>query len=142
MTAFRIKGSAGPLANQSFALGEALYFSADGDGALRVGAQAGAAVLAELCLDAAGHPRLCRRLDSAGVQVNGKDWVDGRLQPGDEIRIGRHRFLLQAPGLRPGRVLAPDGAAPRRRLRVWLAVALLAAAGLAAWWWLLRATGP
>jgi hypothetical protein len=64
------------------------------------------------------------------------------LQLGDEIRIGPHRFLLQAPGLRPERVLEPDQAQSRGLHWAWWAVPLLAAAGAAGWWWLQAGSAP
>lgn len=63
--------------------------------------------------------------------VNGEPATQRPLASGDEIRFGPHRFVLQAPGLRPPNVLSE---AQRRRMSPWLwvAVGLLAAAGLAA----------
>ena len=60
------------------------------------------------------------------------------LGSGDEIRIGTCRWMLQAPGLRPERVLTSDAIkkTARRwpRVLIWTSV-LTAAAGLAVLKW-------
>jgi pSer/pThr/pTyr-binding forkhead associated (FHA) protein len=74
-------------------------------------------------------------LDSAtGTWVNGERIVKSSLASGDEIRIGPHRLLLQAPGLRPQRVIRPEAAQPASRpWLAWLAL-LLTATAVAAWY--------
>ena len=75
------------------------------------------------------------RLDPAGeVLLNGQAVDHAGLSSGDEIRIANCRFVLQAPGLRPQKVLTPDAARPRRRYLFWLIVAGLLAAAAAAWY--------
>lgn len=67
---------------------------------------------------------------AAEAWVNGEPASRRPLASGDEIRFGPHRFVLQAPGLRPPNVLSePRG----RRIGpwVWVAVGLLVAAGVA-----------
>jgi hypothetical protein len=55
------------------------------------------------------------------------------LNSGDEIRLGACRWVLQAPGLRPEKVLTEQAVKQRSRLMPWLLVgALLAAAAVAA----------
>jgi len=77
---------------------------------------------------------------SGDARVNGESVESGRarsLQSGDELQFGTHRFVLQAPGLKPARVLDQI---PERRgggWRWWAAAGALAAGGAAAWWiWL------
>jgi len=59
------------------------------------------------------------------------------LQSGDEIQFGTSRFVLQAPGLKPARVLDQ---VPARRSSAWkwlAAAGLAVAAGAAGWWFLI-----
>ena len=56
------------------------------------------------------------------------------LGGGDEIRIGTQRLILQAPGLRPERVLTDEAARPRRSPWPWLLAAGAAAAAGAGWY--------
>lgn len=94
----------------------------------------------------AEHARISRRdgglvLEARGeVRVNGEVVDAGAsrpLQSGDELQFGSVRFVLQAPGLKPARVL---DRVPERRPAGWkwvaIAVATAAAAG-AGWWFLL-----
>jgi hypothetical protein len=68
------------------------------------------------------------------VLLNGKPVEQARLSSGDEIRIAQCRFVLQAPGLRPAKVLTPEATRPRRGYLPWLIVAGLVAAAAAAWY--------
>ncbi len=74
-------------------------------------------------------------LDSAtGTWLNGERVVKASLASGDEIRIGPHRLLVQAPGLRPQRVIAAETGQPASRSWLaWVAV-LLALLAVAAWY--------
>lgn len=69
------------------------------------------------------------------VYVNGEQISEAGLGSGDEIRFGNHRFMLQAPGLKPERVLKPVAAEKKSRVGLWalLLVAAVAGAGFAAW---------
>jgi len=69
------------------------------------------------------------------VFVNGEKVKVIALGSGDEIRFGNYRFMLQAPGLRPQRVLQPEAVAAKSRAGFWAAlfVAAIAGAGFAAW---------
>jgi hypothetical protein len=133
MSGWRIKGTAGPLANQAWPLQGRLNFIRDDDGVVRVSARAEGQLLATLALGEDAAPRLERKADDIALQVNGEDWSDGGPQLGDEIRVGTNRFLLQAPGLRPDRVLVPDHA-PARAWKPVVLLALLVLAAAAAWW--------
>lgn len=128
---YRLKSASGPLTGQTFDLGEStLLGSADG---------------ADVRLETLDgeHARIVRRdgglvLEASGdAMVNGEPVTTTGLQSGDEIRFGTSRFVLQAPGLKPTRVLDQM---PERRgsgLRWLLAAGVLAAGGAAAWWFLL-----
>ena len=56
------------------------------------------------------------------------------MTSGDEIRIANCRFVLQAPGLRPDKVLTAEATRPRRAYLPWLIVGGLLAAAAAAWY--------
>lgn len=69
------------------------------------------------------------------VYVNGERITEIMLGSGDEIRLGNYRFMLQAPGLRPQRVLQPDAVAKKSHAGLWamLFAATIVAGGIAAW---------
>jgi pSer/pThr/pTyr-binding forkhead associated (FHA) protein len=69
-----------------------------------------------------------------GTWVNGERVQQTSLASGDEIRLGPHRLLLQAPGLRPERVIVPEVRGRRSRAWVGWLVAALAAAAVTAWY--------
>lgn len=123
MSLYRLKGTAGSAINRTFDLGERLVV----DDA------------AEVRFD--GRRITLRRLDNAvAVQVNGEPVTgtaagdEAVLGSGDEIRVGSSRYIVQAPGLRPDRVLTGDAVRPRRPFRLWWAIALAVAALLAIAW--------
>lgn len=131
MTKYRLKAASGPNTGQTFNLGEST----------RLGSDAGA----DVRLDGlkAEHARIVRRDGGLVLEASGEARVNGELadkvalQSGDEIQFGTCRFVLQAPGLKPVRVLDQ---APARRASGWkwlVAAGLLGAAGAAGWWFLL-----
>ena len=128
MTKYRLKTASGPLTGQTFDLEDSTLLGSTEDAAVRIEG-----------LDAE-HARIVRRdgglvLEASGdARVNGEPVRSAALQSGDEIQFGTSRFVLQAPGLKPARVL--DQVPARRGLAWrWLAAAgLLAAAGAAGWW--------
>jgi hypothetical protein len=65
--------------------------------------------------------------------LNGEEIRSAALASGDEIRVGVCRFVLQAPGLKPRRVLTQEAVEPRRSFIPWLVAGGLLAA--AAWSW-------
>lgn len=128
---YRLKSASGPQTGQTFDLGETTLLGS-GEGA-------------DVRLDAleAEHARIDRRdgglvLEAIGeARVNGENVDTIALQSGDEIQFGTCRFVLQAPGLKPARVL--DEVEPKSGIN-WKA-ALVAgltalAGGVAAWWFL------
>ena len=104
--------------NQSFPLGQRLVLGTDPDCDVQVESDEGAGVLATVRLTAEGGLRL-EAAQSAGVTVNGDSVTEIDLAGGDELRIGRSRFILQAPGLRPERVLTEEATRPRRATWPW-----------------------
>ena len=107
MSVYKLKGTSGSVINQSFPIGDLIVL--------------GSSDSCDVQLDEAGvaprHARIClvdgnlqlKDLDSgAGTLLNGEPVVSSLLASGDEIRIGSCRWMLQAPGLRPERVLTAD----------------------------------
>lgn len=72
---------------------------------------------------------------ATGTWVNGERVVQTSLASGDEIRIGPHRLLVQAPGLRPQRLIRPQ--VQQRGSQAWIGwlAALLAVLVAAAWYY-------
>ncbi len=132
MSHFRLKGTSGNVINRVFPLPDTLVLGASKESDIRVDEPAVAPRQAEI-------QRLDERSlllkDLGGNQetvLNGEPVQQQLLNTGDEIGIGTCRWILQAPGLRPARLLtdaAVQGVKPRwlRRL-VWTLVAALAVA--------------
>lgn len=133
MTLYRLKGASGPVINQSWALRETTVIgrSAECDVAVEDAALAARHALIEIAdggvtihlLDAGG-----------GLFLNGRPVERAELSSGDEIRIAGCRWLLQAPGLKPARVLTEEATRPRRAYLPWLIAGGLVAAGALAWY--------
>ena len=68
----------------------------------------------------------------ARVYINGAPATSVVLASGDEIRIGPCRLILQAPGLRPERVLQPVSMPKRSQWPFWLTGAALLLASITA----------
>jgi pSer/pThr/pTyr-binding forkhead associated (FHA) protein len=132
MNIYRLKGTSGPVINRVFPLGQRLLIGRADDCAVRIDLDGVAGHHAEVRLTDDGGVRL-RNLDPARqTLLNGVAVEERALSGGDEIRVGNCRFLLQAPGLKPDRVLTGEAVAVRRRHWPWLLVfALLGAAALA-----------
>lgn len=122
---FRLKGASGTLTDKAFDLGE--------------DTRIGSAADADIRLDDADEQH-CRIVFDGKVlmlECAGEVWVNGMpvkrspLVSGDEIRVGPHRFVLQAPGLRPASVLDRAG---KRAVNpwTWVVIAAFIAAGIAA----------
>jgi len=109
---------------------ETVVIGAADDCDIRVDEPGVAACQAEVRLHADGSLWLTDLGDNRATVVNGESVRNQRLNTGDEIRIGTCRWLLQAPGLRPQRVLTPASArTPSEdwvRVLTWTLVAMLA----------------
>jgi len=135
MTPYRLKGTSGAVINQSFPLGERLTVGPGANCDVRLEDGEGQGVLATVRVDEEGAVRL-EAAPGSGVTVNGDEVTERNLAGGDEVRVGRSRFILQAPGLRPERVLTEEAVRARRPLWPWwLAAAVLAGAAAGAAWW-------
>lgn len=133
MMKYRLKSASGPHTGKTFDLGEAMVLGS-GDNA-------------DVRLDGleAEHARILRREGGLVLEASGKARVNGEpvdtvvLQSGDEIQFGTSRFVLQAPGLKPARVLDRVEREPGINWKAGLAAGLISLAGaLAAWWWLIQ----
>ncbi len=135
MSNYRLKGTSGPVINQSFPLGEALTVGGGPDCDVQLEEAGDGQVLATVRVDPDGAVQLSAAAGS-GVTVNGDEVTELALAGGDELRVGRSRFILQAPGLRPERVLTGKATQVRRPAWPWWLAAAALAAGAAglAWW--------
>jgi hypothetical protein len=132
MSKYRLKGASGPVINQPFTLGKKTLIGRADDCDLRIDFEGVSSRHAEICEHQDGSLVLVN-LDPSGKTLLNGEAVDERpLASGDEIRIANCRWVLQAPGLRPEKVLTSDAVRRRRSYIPWLVVGgLLAAAGIA-----------
>jgi len=129
---YRLKGTSGVVINQSFPLAERVTIGVgEGHDISVEGDAAGAGLLA--VLEVSDNEVLLKAEPDAGITVNGDPVTELALAGGDELRAGRSRFLMQAPGLRPERVLTEAATAPAARWPWWLAAAVLAGGAALAW---------
>jgi len=117
MSLFKLKGTSGSVINQSFPLGEVLILGSAADCDVQIEEQGVAPHHAEISLIDGRALRLKDLGSASGTLLNGEAVKDAMLGSGDEIRIGSCRWMLQAPGLRPERVLTIE--AVSRSSRVW-----------------------
>jgi len=135
MTTYRLKGTSGAVMNQSFPLRGALRLGPGADCDVPVEGEGTQGVLATVEVREDGSVLLSADNEGA-VSVNGDPVTRLELAGGDEVRVGRSRFILQAPGLRPERVLTTEATLERRAAWPWWVAAAVLAAGAAglAWW--------
>lgn len=136
MSHYKLKGTSGSVINQSFPFSESILLGSSPECDVRIDEPGVAPKHAEIrMLD--GKSLQLKDLGSVtGTLLNGVAVTETLLGSGDEIRIGTCRWMLQAPGLRPERVLTAEAVSQvsRRWPRILLWSALAAAgAGLAVW---------
>ena len=138
MSHYKLKGTAGSVINQSFPFSESIVLGSSPACDVRLEEPGVASKHAEIRLLDGKSLQLRDLGSSTGTLLNGVTVTETLLGSGDEIRIGTCRWMLQAPGLRPERVLTAEAVSkpPRRWPRVLLWTGLAAAAGAAAVWWL------
>lgn len=131
MHTYRLKGASGKVANQTFGLGTRTVIGSSADCDLVIAEEKVAPHHAEISLEANGE-LIFMQLDKAfETRLNGIAVDRVSLASGDEIKIGSHRWVLQAPGLRPEKVLTVEAVKQKRSYLPWLiVVALLASAAL------------
>lgn len=134
MSHFKLKGTSGSVINQSFTIGESIVLGSSPDCDVTLDEPGVAARHAEIRLGEGGVLLLKDLGSGSGTLLNGEPVSETALASGDEIRIGTCRWMLQAPGLRPERVLTAEVVEKRSRLwpRVLLWTTLAAAAGAVA----------
>ncbi len=121
---FRLKAASGPHTGKTFDLGD--------DTA--IGASPSADIRIEGVNDK--HARIVFDGETLTLETSAEAWVNGEpasrypLKSGDEIRFGQHRFVLQAPGLRPPSVLKDTRERQRVSPWTWAVIAAASLGGL------------
>ena len=132
MGTYRLKGASGAVINQAFALGAKTVIGSAEDCDLRVESDGVEPRHAEITGEQ--DALLLKNLAShAETLLNGEAVDQASLASGDEIRIANCRWVLQAPGLRPQKVLTGIAVRPRRSYLPWLIVGGLLAAAVLSW---------
>ena len=134
MSNYRLKGASGPVINQAFKLGGKNLIGRADDCDLRIDAEGVASHHAEIQENEDGSLVLVNLDPAAETLLNGELVQNASLASGDEIRIANCRWVLQAPGLRPEKVLTSEALRPRRSYIPWLIVGGLLAAATIAWY--------
>jgi pSer/pThr/pTyr-binding forkhead associated (FHA) protein len=124
---FRLKTASGPHTGQIFDLAESDTAIGSADGA-------------DIAIDGLleRHARITFDGEVLMLEAADQAWVNGEpvtrqpLKSGDEIRLGEHRFVLQAPGLRPPSVLREVEPRPSISPWTWVAIGAVAAGGFIA----------
>lgn len=132
MSTYRLKGASGAVANQAFVLSARSVIGSGEDCDLRIEQEGVAPRHAEIVADDRGL-ELHALARGEEVRVNGEAVQSRRLASGDEIRIAGCRWVVQAPGLRPEKVLTGQAVKSRWRFLPWLIVAALLGAAAIAW---------
>jgi hypothetical protein len=134
MNTYRLKGASGKVAGQTQALGQVTCLGSDVGCDLVIEDENVSARQAEIRLEADGSLRLLQLDANFQTLLNGKPVTDSLLKSGDEIRLGTCRWVLQAPGLRPEKVLTEDAVKRGLNWLPWLLVGGVVAIALAAAW--------
>jgi hypothetical protein len=133
---YRLKGTSGSVINQSFPFGDIVVLGSSAECDITLEDEGVSPVHAEI--RSTGDGLSLKDLGSdTGTLLNGQPVVESPLRSGDEIRIGTNRWMLQAPGLRPERVLTAEVVKPGvnwLRVLAWSAVAAVAAAAVLYAW--------
>ena len=133
MNTYRLKGASGAVINQAFTLERTTSIGRAEDCELRINADGVASRHAEIH-EAEDGALIIRNLDpSFETLLNGDAVDEASLASGDEIRIANCRWVLQAPGLRPEKVLTAEAVRSQRSYLPWLIVGGLLAAAAASW---------
>jgi hypothetical protein len=129
---YRLKGTSGAVINQSFPLQGRITIGVGEGFDVPVEGAEGQTLLA--VIEVSDQAVNLRAEADSGVTVNGETVMELDLAGGDELRAGRSRLILQAPGLRPERVLTEEAVrSGRPQWPWWLAAALLTGAAALAW---------
>ena len=132
MSTYRLKGASGAVINQFFTLGDRTLIGSGKDCDISIENDGVEVQHAEVVED--DGSLILRNLGSHGLTLlNGEPVEQASLVSGDEIRIANCRWVLQAPGLRPQKVLTREAVEPQRNWMPWLIVVGLLAAAALAW---------
>jgi len=136
MSHYKLKGTSGSVINQSFPFSESIVLGSSPECDVQLDEPGVALMHAEIRLLEDKSLQLKDLGSATGTLLNGVAVTETLLGSGDEIRIGTCRWMLQAPGLRPERVLTAEAVSkpPRRWPRVLLWAGLAAAAAALAVW--------
>ena len=134
MSKYRLKGTSGSVINQAFPLATGLIIGRADDCDIRIEHESVATHHAEILLSDSARVSIRDLGSETGTRVNGEEIKEAQLFGGDEVHVGNCRLMLQAPGLRPDRVLDADAVREPTKLWPWLMAILLAAAGLLVAW--------
>ena len=133
MSIYRLKGASGAVINQFFTLGDRTLIGSAEDCDVRIDSDGAGMHHAEI-IEQDGS-LILRNLASPGATLlNGEPIEQANLGSGDEIRIANCRWVLQAPGLRPEKVLTKDAVQRTRSWLPWLIVVGLLTAAALAWY--------
>ena len=136
MSLYKLKGTSGRVINQSFPFGESVLLGSSADCDVQLDEAGISSRHAEIRLIDGGALQLTDLGSETGTLLNGEPVTESLLGSGDEIRIGTCRWMLQAPGLRPDRILTAEVVRkPSRRwprVLLWTSV-LTATASVAVW---------
>ena len=133
MSMYRLKGTSGPVINQSLTLDEVTLIGSDASCDIVLEAPGVAGRHAEIRLLPDGLVRAVNLDPAHETLCNGEPVAERIVTPGDELRIGACRWLLQAPGMRPDRVLTDEALKPSQPIWPWLLPVVLLLAALLAW---------
>jgi len=132
MSHYKLKGTSGSVINQSFPIGESIVLGSSSDCDIQLDEPGVSSRHAEIRLIEGNSLQLTDLGSTTGTLLNGEPVSETLLGSGDEIRIGTCRWMLQAPGLRPERILTAEvvGKPARRwpRILFWTSLAATAAA--------------
>ena len=134
MSIYRLKGASGAVINQSFTLGQRTLIGRADDCDLRVEQDGVAGRHAEILDQGEGGLTLNHLASDGETLLNGEPVNSASLGSGDEIRIANCRWVLQAPGLRPEKVLTEQAVRSRTSHLPWLIPLLLVSAAATAWY--------
>jgi len=131
---YRLKGASGAVLNQSHTLGKRTVIGRADDCDLRVDLDGVGGRQGAIVDDGRGGLTLNHLAPDGEPLLNGEAVDSAPLGSGDEIRIANCRWVLQAPGLRPEKVLTEQAVGKRRGWIPWVVVAALLGAAGAAWY--------
>ncbi len=133
MHTYRLKGASGKVARQAFGLAERTLVGSSAECDLVIDDETIAPRHAEILVNPEGVMELVSLVGGFVTHLNGAPVTRARLCSGDEIRLGNCRWVLQAPGLRPDKVLSAAALKQRRNHLPWLLLGAVLAAAALAW---------